>query len=206
MENVIKVPVKPIIKQFLISRLGDPYPVHLSPDYAYAVYGALTPHFEQRYRIDSTAHDDLVNLNVKVSNTYKNCYVDGTKALMLSTHIEKIFWKDVKIDILSYMNIQQNKSFAMRKFYEDNNITEEIYSQDNFYRQITRMRIGNDRKSTNLKRQKFNAVSNADAREISRLYHKEKISCRQIANHFGIHHSTVSKIVKKVKINICELS
>jgi len=189
----VKLFFKPHISQYLRVKYGEPFKPLAHNAFGRDLNRCLGP---ENY--DTNVYDfaHLSPLKIRINSNTPNKYLAPERLREFSIDIEKTFWLEVKDYIREKNEHIRNTSAAIELFYQEFEITEDMYSMDNFRRQLIRLDIHSNREALPREPRYFRKVSNQVAREICFRY-RFGYSFRELGEIFGIHHTSVAQIIKK---------
>lgn len=193
----IKLFAKPHIAHFFLSKYGNPLPMAQQTPVGKLIKTGLTSEFSERVTL---VPDHMQAFYAKPSTDLKKYFMHQQKCQNIADLLELQFWNEAAIlclqSILDTGNIQKGIDY----FYEQFGFTDDLYSKDNFRRQLQRKGVLHGSKKFDNQplegpRRKY-AITPVAANKIRKLYSQGNLTQKALATQFGISQGTVSRIVK----------
>lgn len=195
---IVKAFAKPHVVHFFKQKYGEPIPMKPKSQVGKVLKLGLTTHFVDRVQ---QAPAGMECFDVKVSNNYRSHFMSESLCYNVADCMELLFWNEAALYCLQAILETGSTQKGVDQFYMMFGFNDEIYSKDNFRRQLQRNGVLHAKNTFKLAdrppRKKAKLTPNLELR-IKRMYDTGDYSQAYLAETFGVSQQTISNIV-----NIC---
>jgi hypothetical protein len=191
----VKAFAKPHIVHYFKQKYGNPVPMNYKTQLGKIIKLGLTTHFVERVQ---QVPGDMCAFEIKVSNNYRSHFMSQSLCYNVADCMELLFWNEAAIYCLQAILETGSTQKGINQFYMMFGFNDDLYSKDNFRRQLQRngvLHADNPFKLADRPpRKKAKLTPNLELR-IRRMYESGEYTQQYLADTFEVSQKTISNIV-----------